>query len=154
MTTSRIILPDGNGRTVEGRAPAHVGLKLLGHEFRTLRGGDIKNYTITHIAYDERRDHYTFYTNYTPEEAAVTNIRLWKDNKLNQEHEISINDLVTKFWEYEDRHDLVGSWPLERCIRAFITDKESEGGLQSVFDEQDYEDIYEAVRDAWPEDKR
>ena len=66
MTSSRIILPDCTGRTVDGRAPAHVGYKLAGFEFRELGRGDIKGYTITHIEYDPHADHYTFYTNYHP----------------------------------------------------------------------------------------
>lgn len=70
MTTSRILLPDCTGRTVLGLAPAHVGQKLEGHEFRPtdpahpdIGRADIKNYVITHIEFDAEHDHYTFFTN-------------------------------------------------------------------------------------------
>ncbi len=63
MTTSRIILPDGTGRTVQGRALAHVGKKLNGSEFPELGRGNIDGYTITRIHYSAHRDHYSFFTN-------------------------------------------------------------------------------------------
>jgi hypothetical protein len=84
----------------------------------------------------------------------MTTIKLWKDNKTDQEWSIDADDLAAKFWDYDRQHELTGSWPLDRCIRAFITDKETEGGLQSVFDEDQYNDIYSSIRNEWPEDRR
>ena len=81
-------------------------------------------------------------------------IKLWKDNKLDQEHEIEIDEIAKRFWEWDAKEGASQIWTLERCIRVFITDKEENGGLQSVFDEDDYQDIYAAILDTWPEDRK
>ncbi len=60
MTTSRVVLPDGNGRTVAGRPAAHVGQKLSGSEFRQLGQSDIKGWVVNKIYYSSTRDHFTF----------------------------------------------------------------------------------------------
>lgn len=78
-------------------------------------------------------------------------IRLWKDNRTDAEWQIDLDELATKFIAYDERHELTAYWRLERAVRAFLTDKESDGGLQSVFDEEQYEEIHEACRaKRWP----
>lgn len=78
-----------------------------------------------------------------------TTITLWRDNKIDAEWKCELETIVTKFLQYNSRHQLDEHWPLERIIRAFLTDKETDGGLQSVFDESDYETIDDACRSAW-----
>lgn len=77
-------------------------------------------------------------------------IKLWVNNKRELEWFLEAEQLAIRFWEWETKEKVTDSWPLDRCIRAFITDKESEGGLQSVFDEDQYNDIYSTIRNAWP----
>ncbi len=61
MTTSRIVLPDGTGRTVNKHAIAYVGMKLQGYEFHQTSLRDIKGYTVYRIERDRKRDHFTFF---------------------------------------------------------------------------------------------
>lgn len=81
-------------------------------------------------------------------------IKLWKDNKRAQEWTLEAEELAKRFWEWNAKERITDTWPLDRCIRAFITDSEAEGGLQSVLDEDQYNDIYSTVRNAWPEDQQ
>lgn len=82
-------------------------------------------------------------------------IKLWKDNKLAGQWNIEIDELARRFWQWNADNDrLTDSWPLDRCIRKFITDAEKEFGLQSVFDEEQYNEIYSGIRNAWPEDQQ
>ncbi len=82
-------------------------------------------------------------------------IKLYLDNKRNLEWDITATELAELFVDYDDRHKLTGNWPLERCIRTFITDPKDKGGLQSVFDEKDYDFIHEFCwRARWPQEKR
>jgi len=77
-------------------------------------------------------------------------IKLWVNNQRKLEWSIEAEELAIRFWEWEAKEKVTDSWPLDRCIRKFITDSEEEGGLQSVFDEDQYNDIYSSIRNAWP----
>ena len=78
---------------------------------------------------------------------------LWKDNMVANKWSMETAEIARRFIEYDDRHKLSNGWPLDRCVRAFLTDKEDDGGLQSVFDESEYEEVFEACRKArWPKD--
>lgn len=82
-------------------------------------------------------------------------IKLWKDNKTDAEWSIELEDFIAEFIEYDNRHKLSEGWPLERCIRSFITSNKEDGGLQSVFEEGDYELMHDACRAArWPKESR
>jgi hypothetical protein len=81
-------------------------------------------------------------------------ITLWKGNKRSQEWTIEVEELAKKFWAWNAKERITDTWPLDRCIRAFITDAEKENGLQSVFNEDQYNEIYSTVRNAWPEDQQ
>ncbi len=82
-------------------------------------------------------------------------IKLWIDNQRSREWTLEMDALAKKFWEWNAANDrLTDSWPLDRCIRKFITDAEKEFGLQSMFDEDQYNEIYSGIRNAWPEDQQ
>ena len=82
-------------------------------------------------------------------------IKLWTDNRSDQLHEIELDHLAQRFVAYDNQHRYTDSWPLERAVRCFITDDARRGGLQSVFDENQYADIHSACRRArWPEDAK
>ncbi len=77
-------------------------------------------------------------------------IKMWRNNNRTN-WEINPDDLANEFWNWDSKNENLSEiWPLGRCIRKFITDKDTDGGLQSVFDEKDYNTIYTAVRVAWP----
>ena len=76
-------------------------------------------------------------------------MKMWKENKLDQEWEMDNDDIAIKFWLSKPYRELVAScWPLDRAIRAFLTDPKD--GLNSVFDEKEYEELYDVVRESWP----
>ena len=81
-------------------------------------------------------------------------IKLWKDNKRDQEWTLEAEELAKRFWEWDAKEKVTEGWPLDRCIRAFITGRKAEDGLQSVFDEDQYNDIYSTIRNAGPEDQQ
>lgn len=80
----------------------------------------------------------------------------WKDNKLNGLFTLSIIDLQKRWlaWlEINQNPNTQGRglpWYYyyfgEKAVRAFITDAEALGGLQSVSEEAQFEQIYNAVK--------
>jgi len=74
-------------------------------------------------------------------------IDLWKDNQVSEHYQIDVYDLTTQFLKWDAVHgDISHYQPLERTIRQFITSTE---GKQSVFDEQQFPEIYDAIKTAW-----
>ena len=72
-------------------------------------------------------------------------IKLWKENRVDQEYEMDINEIAKRFKEskYYTEYFKQG-WPLDRALPLFICSRD---GLNSVNDVKDYETIREAVRD-------
>lgn len=70
----------------------------------------------------------------------------WKENKKSQEFTLTSKMLREKFSEYlkiKDRN-WIEHYRTERIIRAFITD---ETGLNSVFNESEFESIYDTLNE-------
>ena len=76
-------------------------------------------------------------------------VNLWKGNKLSQHWTLPLAELAGGFWKSEWAEIAKTQWPLSRALRAYITDNQS--GLDSTFEEDDYEMLHEAVRKEWPE---
>jgi hypothetical protein len=77
-------------------------------------------------------------------------MKFWRNNKRDNEYEKSVADVASEFWRSRYADLAFDAWPLERCIRAFVTD--AEDGLSSAFDEKDFFEMYAACREAWPDD--
>lgn len=70
--------------------------------------------------------------------------KLWKENRVDQEWELGVAEIATRFLASPyNTPTYLNHWPLERIVRAFLTSKD---GLDSVFEESDYEAIHEAIR--------
>lgn len=70
-------------------------------------------------------------------------IKLWRENRLDQEWEIKLQNLAKGFVESEYYKRYMEGMLLERCIRGYIT---ASDGLNSVFEERDFNEIFSAVR--------
>ncbi len=80
-------------------------------------------------------------------------MKLWRDNKIDEEWELPNEEIARRFWEssWGKRANDSGR-PLEYLIRRFVTGDAFNGGLDSAFEEQDYRELHEAIRVAWPPD--
>lgn len=67
-------------------------------------------------------------------------IKLWKENKTDQEWEISISDIVEKFMRSKDYNDneLMDYYGPEHLLSLFIGSKD---GLNSVIDQIDFKKV-------------
>jgi hypothetical protein len=74
-------------------------------------------------------------------------VKLWRDNKVSQEWERSEEDIAAGFHAspWADH-----PWPLDRKLRAYLTAPEAEGGLQSIWvDDEAYDRIAELVEQGY-----
>lgn len=62
-------------------------------------------------------------------------MKLWKNNRIDQEWELDDNDIVSRFEASE--WSTIEEWPTERRLRAFLTSSEHDG-LSSVFEEDEF----------------
>jgi hypothetical protein len=67
-------------------------------------------------------------------------IKLWRENRVDQEWELSFEEVLNRFRVSEFFG--LEEW-LDRRLRAFITDQK---GLNSVFEEADYQKLLEKAR--------
>lgn len=72
-------------------------------------------------------------------------MKLWKNNKLNEEYELPFVVIYqgfkkSKFYDWVVK----GFWQMDRALRGYLTAGEPEG-LQSTFEEDDYEDLFDYV---------
>jgi hypothetical protein len=72
-------------------------------------------------------------------------IKFWRENKTDQLFELEAPALKAEFKKWLLRQSKIfrDSFNSERLIRFFITDKK---GLNSVFDEGDFDNIYNICR--------
>ena len=77
-------------------------------------------------------------------------VKLWKENRTDQEYEIDLQDLSEQFLKSDIWKECKKDWPLQRMLRAFICSNNT--GLNSSFEEQDYMTIHNAVRASIPDD--
>jgi hypothetical protein len=66
-------------------------------------------------------------------------MRLWRENRINQEWSISDEDLIERFQKWPRRARTIVWRGIEYALRLFITDREDRGGLNSVFDEEPFQ---------------
>lgn len=73
-------------------------------------------------------------------------MRLWKGNKIDAEWVMSNDDIAAGFLKSKWAQNFELGWPLDRALRAYITDGEPTG-LDSVFEDGDldYDVVYELV---------
>lgn len=74
-----------------------------------------------------------------------TMIKLWRENRLDQEWQITTQDLAKGFIESEYHKRYLDGMLLERCIRGYVT---ASDGLNSVFEEKDFDEIFKSVRNS------
>jgi len=72
-------------------------------------------------------------------------MKLWRENRLDQEWELSEDEILARFIKSEHFNYYQKGWTLDRALRAFITALESEGGLNSVFEEDEYNILLDKV---------
>lgn len=84
----------------------------------------------------------------------IVSFSFWKNNRIDRHFKLTESELIEKFvnWKEYQLHDPERSfswWEYyygSQLVRAFITDKELKQGLESVFDEKEWETIYETLR--------
>jgi hypothetical protein len=77
-------------------------------------------------------------------------MKFWRGNRVDAEFDRPIDQVAVQFWNSpEGSSQLCGStWPLERSLRAFLTDPQ---GFNAVWDDEDeFGRLFERVRTAWP----
>ncbi len=73
-------------------------------------------------------------------EKEMREIKLWKENKINQEWTITFEELTKRFYNSWMYSEFQFQWPLDRILRGFISGNEKDE-LNSVFDDNDYEEL-------------
>ena len=87
-------------------------------------------------------------------------MRLWKDNRTDQEWTLEDAEIARRFWASQYGRNTLEGVRLDRALPLFIGAKESEGGLQSVWDSEhlaglrEYDRLREEVLTAWPKEVR
>jgi hypothetical protein len=66
-------------------------------------------------------------------------LRLWRDNRTANLWTISEEELVSRFQAWPRRAETIIWRGIEHALRLFITDREDRGGLNSVFDEEPFQ---------------
>lgn len=61
-------------------------------------------------------------------------MKLWRNNKIDQEWELSEEEIAKRFLASKF---VYYNWPLDRNLRAFMTTPHHEGGLGSVWEDND-----------------
>lgn len=69
-------------------------------------------------------------------------MKLWKENRTDQQWELSMEEIAEQFASSQYSPHVIKHWRLERCLRAFLT---APDGLNSVFDEEDFDELYTIV---------
>lgn len=62
-------------------------------------------------------------------------MKLWKNNRLDQEWELPDSEIISRFAASE--WSTIEGWTADRQLRAFLTSAQYDG-LSSVFDEDEY----------------
>lgn len=80
--------------------------------------------------------------------STISVFQFWKDNQLDQHFTLTRHELETKFTEWLKTRDAewINYYSADRAIRFFITDK---SGLSSVFEESEYQDMYEPLKEIY-----
>jgi hypothetical protein len=66
-------------------------------------------------------------------------MKLWKENKLNQEWEKPNEEIANEFIKSKFNNE---TRPTDSQLRLFVTARD---GLNSVFEEDEYQELYELV---------
>jgi hypothetical protein len=76
-------------------------------------------------------------------------VKLWKDNRLDGAYELAEQEIADRFLASQFGNPDECPWPLDRALRAFITEHEPDG-LSSVFENDDpgYDRVVHLVLDA------
>jgi len=69
-------------------------------------------------------------------------MKLWKENKLNQEWEMSFEKIIEEFKRWDFTYELRDLQPIDLRLRIFLTDKK---GLNSAFEEEDFDKLFEII---------
>lgn len=69
-------------------------------------------------------------------------MKLWKENRTDQEWEMSPETITDEFIVSKWHELYKQGWPIERAISGFITDKD---GLNSVCDTEDFQKLIKYV---------
>lgn len=79
----------------------------------------------------------------------------WRDNKVSGEFTLTPEALTKAFIFWRELQTKTDShrgkawyehYYGERAVRCFITDAQADGGLSSVFEESDFQDIYATLK--------
>jgi len=73
-------------------------------------------------------------------------MKFWKDNKTDNEFELTHEEVLSRFYKWVNAGEGCATWSLDRNVRVFLTAREINLGVQSVFDEDEYEDFFEVLR--------
>lgn len=74
----------------------------------------------------------------------------WRENRTDQEHEKTESQLITAFQNWLPLKEVswLNYYSSDVIIRSFITSKE---GINSVFEEKDYQEMYELLKPVYME---
>lgn len=78
-------------------------------------------------------------------------IMLWKENRIDHPWTITFKDLREQFYKSQMYREFQGSWPIDRMLRNFISDKD---GLNSIFEDDDYQELLGFVADGEGEESQ
>ena len=74
-----------------------------------------------------------------------TKMPLWKDNKISGKYEMSYEEIRQKFKKSKYYGYWGEYWLLDRALSAFISEKEENGGLSSVWEKEDFEKLMKYI---------
>ncbi len=77
-------------------------------------------------------------------------MKFWKGNRLDGEFDRDISDVAAQFWvsPYGGSHLRGSTWPLERSLRAFLTDQQEFNAVWE--DEAEFGRLLDLTRETWP----
>ena len=76
-----------------------------------------------------------------------TTVTLYRGNRIDRAFEQPLSDLPDLFKKHEAYQNYKNGWPLDRAIPLFIGDKESNNGLNSSYDFNDYTTMRNAIKE-------
>ena len=76
-------------------------------------------------------------------------MKLWRYNRIDGEYELTPEQIARGFWRWMNGG--TPTKPLYMLVALYLTANESDGGLESTFDQgPDFDAVCDAVRAAWP----
>ena len=72
---------------------------------------------------------------------------VWAENNREWEYDPSPAEIAVEFWRSRFGDMAVDSWPLTKCLSAFMADR---SGDESIPDRKEFFNLYAVCRETWP----